>query len=43
LRKGYASLERKLLVSRLVLFGSYAKERYTAGSDIDIMVVYRGL
>lgn len=42
LRKGYASLERRLPVSRIILFGSYAKERYTAGSDIDIIVVYRG-
>ncbi len=42
LKKGYASLERRLPVSRIILFGSYAKERYTAGSDIDIIVVYRG-
>ena len=42
LRKGYANLERRLPVSRIILFGSYAKDRYTAGSDIDIIVVYRG-
>jgi predicted nucleotidyltransferase len=42
LRNGYASLERRLPVSRIILFGSYAKNRYTAGSDIDIVVVYRG-
>ncbi|MGA2971413.1 MAG: nucleotidyltransferase domain-containing protein [Candidatus Bathyarchaeia archaeon] len=42
LRKGYANLTPRLLVSRIILFGSYAKERYTAGSDIDVIVVYRG-
>jgi predicted nucleotidyltransferase len=42
LRKGFVSLERRLPVSRIILFGSYAKDRYTAGSDIDIVVVYRG-
>jgi predicted nucleotidyltransferase len=42
LRKACISLERKLPISRIVLFGSYAQDRYTAGSDIDIIVVYKG-
>ena len=42
LRKACISLERKLPISRTVLFGSYAQDRYTAGSDIDIIVVYKG-
>jgi hypothetical protein len=42
LRKARASLEKKLPISRMILFGSYAQDRYTAGSDIDVIVVYRG-
>jgi len=26
----------------MILFGSYARNRYTAGSDIDVLLVYRG-
>ncbi len=42
LRKAYTNLAGKIPVSRMVLFGSYAQDRYTAGSDIDIIVVYKG-
>jgi len=42
LRKARTSLEKKLPISRMILFGSYARDRYTAGSDIDVIVVYRG-
>src|SRR3989337_2901658 len=42
LRKACISLEGELPISRIVLFGSYAQDRYTAGSDIDIIVVYKG-
>lgn len=42
LRKACISLERKLPISRMILFGSYAQGRYTAGSDIDVIVVYKG-
>jgi predicted nucleotidyltransferase len=42
LRKALRSLEGRLPVSRMILFGSYAQGRYTAGSDIDVIVVYRG-
>ncbi len=42
LRKACISLEKKLPISRIILFGSYAQGRYTAGSDIDVIVVYRG-
>jgi len=42
LRKAYISLARKLPISRMILFGSYAQDRYTAGSDIDLIVVYKG-
>jgi len=27
---------------RVVLFGSYAKGNYTVGSDVDLLIVYRG-
>jgi len=42
LRQAYISLKGKLPVSRMILYGSYAQDRYTAGSDIDLVVVYRG-
>jgi len=42
LRQAYISLERKLPVSKMILYGSYAQDRYTAGSDIDLIVVYEG-
>jgi len=35
-------LKKELPVSLIVLFGSYAKDNYTAKSDIDLLVVYRG-
>jgi predicted nucleotidyltransferase len=42
LKEARPDLEKKLHVSRIVLYGSYAQGRYTAGSDIDVIVVYRG-
>jgi predicted nucleotidyltransferase len=42
LREGCRGLEGKLPISRIILFGSYAQGRYTAGSDIDLIVVYKG-
>lgn len=35
-------LNEKLPLDRVVLFGSYARGNYTAASDIDLLVVYRG-
>lgn len=35
-------LNEKLKLSKVVLFGSYAKGNYTAASDVDLPVVYRG-
>ncbi|MDI7261093.1 MAG: nucleotidyltransferase domain-containing protein [Thermodesulfobacteriota bacterium] len=35
-------LEAKLPLNRVILFGSYSKDRYTVGSDIDLLVVYSG-
>jgi len=35
-------LEKQLPLVYVVLFGSYAKGNYTVGSDIDLLVVYRG-
>jgi len=42
LRKARISLKGKLPVSRMILYGSYAQDRYTAGSDIDVIVAYAG-
>ncbi|MBS7629648.1 nucleotidyltransferase domain-containing protein, partial [Candidatus Bathyarchaeota archaeon] len=35
-------LKEKLPISDVILYGSYATGRYTAGSDIDLVVVYEG-
>lgn len=35
-------LGRRLSLVQVVLFGSYAKGNYTVGSDIDLLVVYKG-
>ena len=42
LQKKVQALKKELPVSLIVLFGSYAKDNYTAKSDIDLLVVYRG-
>jgi len=36
------TLAEHLPITRVVLFGSYARGNYTVGSDIDLLVVYRG-
>lgn len=36
------ALEAKLPIIRVALFGSYAKGNYTVGSDVDLLIVYRG-
>ncbi|MEM0037103.1 MAG: nucleotidyltransferase domain-containing protein [Candidatus Korarchaeum sp.] len=33
-------LSESLALKKVVIFGSYAKKRYTAGSDIDLLVVF---
>jgi hypothetical protein len=35
-------LQRELQLLRVVLFGSYAKGNFTVGSDVDLLIVYRG-
>ncbi len=42
LRERISGLDEQLPLRRVVLFGSYAKGTYTVGSDIDLLVVYRG-
>jgi predicted nucleotidyltransferase len=42
LQAGMRELEKQLPLVYVVLFGSYAKGNYTVGSDIDLLVVYRG-
>ena len=36
------ALREKLPLTRVILFGSYAKGRQTIASDIDLLVVYAG-
>jgi predicted nucleotidyltransferase len=42
LKHARVNLEKRLPVSRIILYGSYAEGRYTASSDIDVIVVYEG-
>ena len=34
--------ERGISLAKIVLFGSYATGKYTVGSDIDLLIVYKG-
>jgi uncharacterized protein len=42
LQRGVTALSQELPVKRSVLFGSWAADRATAFSDIDLLVVYEG-
>lgn len=42
LRQRIDALRTRLPLQRVVLFGSYAKNRQTVASDIDLLVVYTG-
>jgi predicted nucleotidyltransferase len=42
LKQRVTILRKKLPVSMVVLFGSYATDNYTVNSDIDLLIVYRG-
>lgn len=42
IRTSLSALKERLPLKRVVLFGSYAKDRHTAGSDIDLLVIYSG-
>lgn len=43
LREKIPALQEVLPITRVVLFGSYARDQYTAASDIDLLVVYAGV
>jgi len=43
LRQRMPTLQEKLPLKRVVLFGSYAKGRQTPASDIDLLIVYAGV
>lgn len=40
LKEGSVPLRKNLPVTRIILFGSYALNHFTAASDIDLIVVY---
>lgn len=42
LRERLPALDAVLPLTRAVLFGSYARGTYTAASDVDVLLVYRG-
>ena len=41
-REGIKSVLNVLPITKVILFGSYARARHTAASDVDLLVVYRG-
>ena len=42
IQQALATLQEKLSLRLVVLFGSYSKGNYTVASDIDLLIVYRG-
>jgi predicted nucleotidyltransferase len=40
LKKKFSEIAEKYKIKRVVLFGSYAKDKYTASSDIDILIIH---
>jgi predicted nucleotidyltransferase len=42
LRTKLPELKEKIPLVKLILFGSYAKNRHTAASDIDLLIIYNG-
>lgn len=42
LRRRVGDLRALLPVTRVVLFGSYARGRHTIASDVDLLVIYAG-
>lgn len=42
LRRASVSLEKKLPLALVILFGSFARDQFTAASDVDLLVVYKG-
>jgi len=42
IREGIKSVLSVLPITKVILFGSYARARHTAASDVDLLVVYRG-
>ena len=42
LKRRLPDLEARLPLRLVVLFGSYGRGNYTAASDVDLLVVYRG-
>jgi len=42
MKKRIKALSKMLPLKAVVLFGSYAEGRFTAASDIDILIVYEG-
>lgn len=42
LRERLGRLASDLPIVRVILFGSYARGTYTVGSDVDLLVIYRG-
>lgn len=42
LADGLPSLQRKVPLLKVVLFGSYARGDYTVSSDVDLLIIYKG-
>ncbi len=42
LKERIKRLDEELPLVKVILFGSYSKGNYTVGSDIDLLVIYKG-
>lgn len=42
LKERIKRLNKELPLVKVILFGSYSKGNYTVGSDIDLLVIYKG-
>lgn len=40
LRKRFSYIAKKYKIKRVILFGSYASNKYTASSDIDLLIIH---
>lgn len=43
IRRGLEPLGERLPIKSAILFGSYAKGNYTVASDIDLLILYKGV
>lgn len=43
LKERIEGLNKELPLIKVILFGSYAKGNFTVGSDVDLLIIYKGV